>query len=146
MTQPKLEQRHAIRINVNIPTVVEVLPQREVTLHPAVARVYERVTPSTEMAGRRFPAALRDLSTNGAFVAGTALPLLSRVSFSFALEGHGQVEALGWTLWRRSADCEIERDDGQKVLLSSGFGVLFEAISLEARQVIARLVSERAGR
>jgi hypothetical protein len=139
----RIEMRHAARINVNIPTVVEVVPQRPVELHRNLAGVYERVNPSIEMVGRRFSAAVRDLSTNGAFVAGVAVPLLSRVQFTFALEGYGPVECVGWTLWRRTADCEIPRDDGDPVRLAAGFGVLFEAVPLEARQVIARLVAER---
>lgn len=146
MSVTKGERRHALRINVNIPTLVEVIGQREVQLHPNLAAVYERVNPPREMVGKKFPAVMRDLSTNGAFISGMALPLLARVAFTFPLEGHGQVEVLGWTLWRRSADCEIPREGGDPVKLQAGFGVLFEAIPLEARQRIAELVEQIGGR
>ena len=64
--------------------------------------------------------------------------------FTFPLGGFGQVEALGWVLWRRSSDCEVPRDDaGKTVLLQQGFGVLFEAISLEARLAIAKLIQDK---
>lgn len=140
MSVTKGEQRRAARISVNIPTLVEVIGQREVRLHPALAAVYERVRPSQDMVGKKFPGVLRDLSTNGAFISGASLPLLSRVAFTFPLEGHGQVEVLGWTLWRRTGDCEIPQNGGAAVRLQAGFGVLFEAISLEARLAIAALV------
>jgi hypothetical protein len=138
----KAEKRQAARINVNIPTLVEVIGQRDVALHPKIAAVYERVNPAAEMIGKKFPAVLRDLSTNGAFLSGLSVPLLSRVAFSFPLDGHGQVEAIGWTLWRRTGDVEVSGPEGN-VSLAAGFGVLFEAVPLEARQVIARLVDDR---
>ena len=146
MSTKSSERRMAPRINLNVPTLVEVIGQREVELHPALAAVYERVAPAKEALGKKFPAALRDLSTNGAFLSGQSLPLLSRVSFTFALEGYGQVEVLGWTLWRRTADCEIPLEGAPPVKMGAGFGVLFEAISLEARQAIAKMVKERGGR
>src|SRR5687767_302965 len=125
------EQRRAARVAVSIPTVVEVIGERPQTLHPALAAVYERVTTPREIIGQRFPAVLRDLSANGAFVTGGTLPLLSRIAFTFLLEGHGQVEALAWTMWRRQRDCEIPRDGGGVVRLPAGFGVLFESITLD---------------
>ncbi len=142
VTVTKGERRHALRINTNIPTLIEVIGQREMKLHPNLAAVYERVKPSGESVGKKFPGVVRDLSTNGAFLSGPPLPLLSRVAFTFALDDFGQVEVLGWTLWRRTADCEIPVE-GQPapVKLPAGFGVLFEAISLEARQAIAALVA-----
>jgi hypothetical protein len=136
----RAERRQAPRIIMNTPTVVEVVGQREAQLHPKLAAVYERVKPTTENVGQKFPGIIRDLSTNGAFVTGKPIPLLSRVTFHFQLEGFGEVEALGWTLWRRTADCEIPRDVGDPIQLAAGFGVLFEAIPLEARQAIATLV------
>jgi hypothetical protein len=139
----KNERRHAPRVNVNIPTLIEVIGQRELSLHPNLAAVYERVTPPAEHQGKRFPGVLRDLSTNGAFISGVALPLLARLAFTFPLDGFGQVEVLGWVMWRRKADCEIPRDDGGKHVLAAGFGVLFEAIPLEARVEIARRVETR---
>jgi hypothetical protein len=144
MSVVKGERRHARRIQLSIPTLVEVIGQREVDLHPNLAQVYERVMPSKERIGHKFPAVLRDLSTNGAFLTGIPLPLMSRVAFTFPLEGYGQLEALGWTLWRRSADCEIPRDEGPPLILLGGFGLLFEAIPQDAREIIAKLVERRA--
>lgn len=145
MADTRAEKRLAPRITVELPTLVEVIGQREVELHPNLANVYERVRPATEMVGQRFPATLRDLSTNGAFIAGPALPLLSRVAFRFGLDGVGQVDVLGWTLWRRRDDCEIPRGEQSPVKLLAGFGVLFEAIPLEARAAIAEVVKTRGG-
>lgn len=134
------DQRRARRITVNVPTTVKVVGQTEIKLHEVLASVYERVVPPADRAGESFPAMVRDLSTNGAFISGDPLPLLARVAFSFPLEGYGQVEALGWTLWRRSEDVEIERPDGPAITLPRGFGVLFEAIPLDARIKIHQLV------
>lgn len=144
MSVVKGERRHARRIQLSIPTLVEVIGQREVQLHPNLAKVYERVMPPRDRVGHKFPAVVRDLSTNGAFLTGPPLALLSRVAFTFPLEGFGQVEALGWTLWRRSADCEIPREGEPPITLLGGFGLLFEAIPQEARQIIAKLVEQRA--
>jgi hypothetical protein len=138
---PANDQRRARRIAVNVPTTVKVVGQTEIKLHDKLASVYERVSPTGDRAGESFPGVVRDLSTNGAFISGDALPLLSRVAFSFPLEAYGQVEALGWTLWRRADDVEIERDDGSVVTLPKGFGVLFEAIPLDARIAIHELVN-----
>lgn len=142
MTQA-VDNRQALRVALNLPTVVEVIDQPRIELEPALARVYQRVEPNPQAIGRKFPGALRDLSTNGAFVAGEALPLLSRVTFSFELEGFGPVTVFGWTLWRRESDCELPRPDGTTALLPRGFGVLFEAIPLDARVAIHRLVVAR---
>jgi hypothetical protein len=136
----KYERRKAARVAVQIPTLVEVVGQREIELHPNLAAVYERVEPAPELIGEKFPSAVRDLSTNGAFIAGGRMPpLMSRVAFAFPLEGL-QIEVLGWVLWRRTADCEIPTDSGD-VHLPAGFGVLFEAIPLDARNAISQLVS-----
>jgi hypothetical protein len=136
-------------VAVNIPVLVEKIGQREVKLHPNLEAVYDRVRPDPDDLGMKFPAAIRDLSTNGAFIAGQALPLLSRVAFTFPLAGYGQIEALGWVLWRRSHDCEIPKEGpeaGQKMVgLQGGFGVLFEAISLDARMAIAKLIQQKVG-
>lgn len=143
----KGERRHALRLNTSIPTLVEVIGQREMSLHPNLAAVYQRVQPSPDHVGKKFPGIIRDLSTNGAFISGEPLPLLSRVAFTFMLEGYGQVEVLGWTLWRRSGDCEVPVEGAeQPVQLQAGFGVLFEAIALEARQAIATAVTGRGGK
>ena len=139
MGMMKNERRHAPRVNVNIPTLVEVIGQRELQLHPNLAAVYERVESSLENVGKKFPGVLRDLSTNGAFISGAAL--LARLAFTFPLDGHGQVEVLGWVMWRRKADCEIPREGGGVLKLAAGFGVLFEAIPLDARLAISKRVS-----
>ncbi len=135
------DKRRALRIAVNIPTLVEPIGQPEVVLHENLAKIYTRVSASDEHIGDKFPAVLKDLSTNGAFIAGEPLPLLSRVAFTFPLEGFGQVEVLAWSLWRREADCVIPKSDGSEVTLPMGFGVLFEAIPLDARLAIHQLVS-----
>ncbi len=139
------ERRLAPRIPVSIPSLVEVIGQREVELHPNLAKVYERVRPPADLVGQRFSATLRDLSTNGAFLSGTPVPLLSRVAFRFELDGHGPIDVLGWTLWRRTDDCEIPTQDGNAAKLQRGFGVLFEAIPLDARAAIAEIVKQRGG-
>ena len=138
------EQRRAPRIAVSIPTVVEKIGARNLPLHPILVPIYERVQPDGADIGLKFPAAIRDLSANGCFIAGLPLPLMSRVGFTFPLQGYGQIEALGWVLWRRREDAELPaRNGGDKPLLvKAGFGILFEAISLEARNFISRLVTE----
>lgn len=135
----KNEKRQAGRVALNIPMVIEPIGQPAMDLHPNLAKVYTRVSPSV-VAGDKFPATLRDLSTNGAFVVGQPLPLLSRIAFSFELAGFGRVSAIGWTLWRRSEDCEIPCEGARPIVLPQGFGILFEAIPLEARIEIHRMV------
>jgi hypothetical protein len=132
-----------MRIALDVPTVVEGIDQPAVKLHENLERVYQRVVPADGVVGRKFPGVVRDLSTNGAFVAGDAIPLLSRVTFTFILSGYGPVEAIGWTLWRREEDCEIPRADGSLALLPRGSGVLFEAIPLDARIAIHKLVTQQ---
>jgi len=88
----------------------------------------------------RFPAVVRDLSTNGAFISAEPLPLLSRVAVKFELKGVGNVDAVGWVLWQRSEDCQLPTAAGS-VTLPRGFGVLFESIPLEIRSAIAALVA-----
>jgi hypothetical protein len=144
MSTTRSERRHAPRISLNIPTLVEVIGQREANLHPNLAAVYERVKPSADKLGHKFPGVIKDLSTNGCFITGEPLPLLSRVAFTFKLEGYGQVEVLGWTLWRRHTDCEIPREGASAVTLTAGFGVLFEAIPLAARAAITEMLANAA--
>ena len=135
------EKRSAVRLALNVPTLIEIIGQPSIELHENLRAVYERVNPSTDEIGHKLPGIMRDLSTNGAFIAGDPLPLLARVSFSFELPDFGQVAVFGWTLWRRSADCEIPRESGSPVILPKGFGVLFEAIPLDARVHIHKLVT-----
>ncbi len=84
------ELRRARRVVLNAPAIIEPVGQGGVDLHPTLAAVYSRVEASREAVGQRFPGVVRDLSTNGAFIAGPALPLLSRVAVRFEFEGHGR--------------------------------------------------------
>ena len=138
----KNDQRRALRILVDLPIVAESIGQPRLSLHPNLERIYERVNASDEGRGERRIGAIRDLSTNGAFIAADPLPLLSRVAMKFTLEGHGPVEAVGWTLWRRTEDCEIPREGAEPVHMPRGFGVLFEAIPLDARLAIHKMVTQ----
>jgi hypothetical protein len=134
------EPRRAPRLVVNAPAVIESIGQASMQLHPNLARVFRRVDADKSSVGTKFPAMIRDLSTNGAFVSGAPLPLLSRVALKFELKGVGTVDAIGWVLWQRMDDCEVP---GVEVStpLPKGFGVLFEAIPMETRSAIAALVA-----
>ena len=88
------EQRIAKRIIVNAPVSFANIAQSDPVLHPSLAAVYSRVEASREHMGRQFSGTIRDISTNGAFVVGPPLPLLSRISLSFALDGVGQLEGV----------------------------------------------------
>lgn len=134
------DQRRARRVIINAPTLIESIGQPDISLHANLQAVYERVSPDMTTLGQTYPGVVRDLSTNGAFILGDALPLLARVAFTFQLAGFGKVEALGWTLWRRDKDCEVPTSSGATVTLPKGFGVLFEAIPLDARLAIHKLV------
>jgi hypothetical protein len=139
--EKRQDNRRALRIMLDAPTTVRSIGLPEVKLHENLVRVYQRVIPEGEHVGQSFECRVRDLSTNGAFIAGEPLPLLSRVSFSFHLDGYGELEIVGWTLWRRQEDCEIPRAEGKPAVLPRGFGVLFEAIPLDARLVIHSMVT-----
>ena len=134
------EQRRAARLVVHAPAVVESIGQVPVAVHPNLAAVFNRVEADTSTLGQRFPAVIRDLSTNGAFIAGPLLPLLARVALKFELRDFGPVDAIGWVLWQRTEDCELPTAKGD-VTLPMGFGVLFESIPLEVRARIAALVA-----
>lgn len=112
------------------------------TLHPNLAAVFRRVESDATTIGKRFPAVVRDLSTNGAFISGPPLPLLSRVAVKFDVRGIGSIDAVGWVLWQRTDDCELPGQGGN-VTLPKGFGVLFESIPLETRAQIASLVAKQ---
>jgi len=135
-----MEHRRARRILLNAPTVVEVVGQPSIDLPAAVAKVYQRVESDVSALGRRFPGILRDLSTNGAFVATEPVPLMSRLAMQFEFEGH-RVDGLAWVLWRRDADAEVPGPHGA-VVLPRGIGVLFESIPLDVRIAIARAVEK----
>ena len=141
MGEPSRENRRAVRIRLDVPTLVTSVAQPEMNLPESLLRVYERVVADSAHVGLKFPGIVRDLSTNGAFIAGMPLPLLTRVNFSFSLADFGQVEAVAWTLWRRREDCEVAASDGSVVKLPKGFGVLFEAISVDARIAIHNVVT-----
>jgi len=134
------ELRRAARLVINAPAIVESIGQGPISLHPNLAAVFRRVEADTSMVGKRFPAVVRDLSTNGAFIAAPPLPLLSRVAIKFDLKGVGPVDAVGWVLWQRADDCALPGPSGA-VALPRGFGVLFESIPLEIRSAISALVA-----
>ncbi len=114
------------------------------SLHPNLAAVFRRVDADATTIGKRFPAVVRDLSTNGAFISGAPLPLLSRVAVKFEVKGLGTVDAVGWVLWQRTSDCELPGEGGGvATTLPKGFGVLFESIPLETRAAIAALVAKQ---
>lgn len=147
MTAPLPEHRRAARLVVNAPAIVESIGQVPIALHPNLAAVFRRVEADPTTLGKRFPAVVRDLSTNGAFVAGPTLPLLARVAVRFELRDAGSVEAIGWVLWQRTAACELPAGasgpGSPAVTLPAGFGVLFESIPLETRAAIAALVADQ---
>jgi hypothetical protein len=134
------EQRRAARLVVNAPVVVESIGQAAMSLHPNLVQVFRRVEADGSSIGQRFPAVVRDLSTNGAFIAGPILPLLSRVALKFEVRGIGSVDAVGWVMWQRTDECALPTPGGD-ALLPRGFGVLFESIPLDTRTAIAALVA-----
>jgi hypothetical protein len=134
------ELRRAARLVINAPAIVESIGQGTMQLHPNLAAVFRRVDAEPSTIGMRFPAVVRDLSTNGAFISGAPLPLLARVAVKFELKGIGAVDAVGWVLWQRASDCELPTPTGT-ITLPKGFGVLFESIPLEIRSAIASLVA-----
>ena len=134
------ENRRAARLVVNAPAVVESIGQVPMSLHPNLQSVFRRVEADTSTVGKRFPAVVRDLSTNGAFISGITLPLLTRVAIKCEIRGIGPIDAVGWVLWQRTADCELPSESGG-AMLPKGFGVLFESIPLETRAAIAAFVS-----
>ena len=136
------EQRRAARLVVNAPAVIESIGQTPMSLHPNLAAVFRRVEADETTIGKRFPAVVRDLSTNGAFISGPPLPLLSRIAVKFEVRGIGPIDAVGWVLWQRTDDCQLPGPAGI-VQLPKGFGILFESIPLEARSAIAALVSRQ---
>jgi len=137
-----VEKRRARRLIVNAPAVCESIGQVPMSLHPNLAAVFRRVEADVSMVGQRFPAVVRDLSTNGMFVACPPLPLLSRVAVKFEIADIGTIDSVGWVMWQRTGDCELPTD-GMPALLPKGFGMLFEAIPLDVRSAIAALVAKQ---
>ncbi len=133
--------RREARIGVSWKVAVEKLGERDQNLPPGLAEVYERVKAESTAVGARHQLTIRDVSMNGAFLEGESLPLLSRVAMVFEVPGFRQVESVGWVMWRRRDSCTITREDGEKLTLGAGFGVLFEWLSLEARLEIARRIA-----
>ncbi len=136
------ELRRAARLVINAPAIVESIGQGSMQLHPNLAAVFRRVDADTSTIGQRFPAVVRDLSTNGAFISGSPLPLLARVAVKFEIKTIGAVDAVGWVLWQRASECELPTPNGV-ITLPKGFGVLFESIPLEIRSAIAVLVARQ---
>ena len=137
------EHRRAARLVVNAPAIVESIGQVPMVLHPNLEAVFRRVEADEASIGKRFPAVVRDLSTNGAFISGASLPLLARVAIKFDVRGVGPIDAVGWVLWQRTDDCSLPLPSGTTTL-PRGFGVLFESIPLETRAAIAALVAKGA--
>jgi hypothetical protein len=137
------DARRAPRLVVHAAAVVESIGQVAMQLHPNLARVFRRVDADRTSIGTKFPGVVLDLSTNGAFISGAALPLLARVAIQFELRGVGTIDAIGWVLWQRTDDCEVPAG-ASKTTLPRGFGVLFESLPMETRNAIAGLVA-RAG-
>ena len=127
--------RRAPRLVVNAPAVVESIGQGSMQLHPNLAKVFRRVDADRSSIGSKFPAVVRDLSTNGAFISGVAL--------KFEVKGVGTIDAIGWVLWQRMDDCELPGQNAAQTL-PKGFGILFEAIPMETRSAIAALVARHA--
>ena len=136
------DARRAARLVVNAPAVVESIGQTTMSLHPNLMRVFRRVDADAASIGTKFPAVVRDLSTNGAFIAGGPLPLLARVAIRFDVRGVGPVDAIGWVMWQRMEDCELPSPHGSAAILPKGFGVLFESIPMDTRAAIAALVAK----
>jgi len=137
------DARRAPRLVVNAPAFVESIGQASPQLHPNLAKVFRRVDADRSSIGTKFPAVVRDLSTNGAFISGAPLPLLSRVAIKFDVKGVGTIDAIGWVLWQRMDDCDLP--GSATGTFPRGFGVLFEAIPMETRTAIAALVARHAG-
>src|SRR5258706_11920086 len=135
------EARRAPRLVINAPCVIESIGQASMSLHPNLARVFRRVDADRSSIGTKFPAVVRDLSTNGAFISGAPLPLLARVAIKFELKSVGTIDAVGWVLWQRTEDCELPGAKTGSTKLPKGFGVLFEAIPMDTRAAIAALVA-----
>ena len=124
-------------------TLLPTRPAVAQTVSSIVVEGNRRVEADTTTLGKRFPAVVRDLSTNGAFISGVTMPLLSRVAIKFEIRGIGPVDAVGWVLWQRTADCELPGEGGASSVLPKGFGVLFESIPLETRAAIAAFVGRQ---
>jgi hypothetical protein len=131
------DRRRARRLKVEIPTAVEAISAEELPMSAELQAVYERVAPARDYLGRRTLFTVRDVSSNGAFLEGPPLSLLSRVRFKLPFGEGRESDVVGWVMWRRTAPCRIDGPYG-KVQLEPGIGVLFEAFPLDVRLEIAR--------
>jgi hypothetical protein len=146
MEQPPPDEQHQVRrrearMIVSWPVIVEKIADRVQRLPSELEAVYERVKADGSEVGKLFKARIHDVSMNGVFVEGEALPLLSRVAIMFNVPGFRMVEAIGWVLWRRRAPCTFEDREHRKLELPAGFGVMIEWMSLESRLEIARRIA-----
>jgi hypothetical protein len=135
------DQRAAHRLSVAFPATIESIGQAPPALLPEVAAVYQRVHADETSIGATVFGTVRDLSSNGAFVACEPLPLLSRVLLGFELASIGPVEAVAWVMGARIADVTVHDAHGREVTLPRGVGLIFESLALEARAAIARLAA-----
>src|SRR5258705_2446267 len=103
------ELRRAARLVINAPAIVESIGQGRMQLHPNLAAVFRRVDADATTIGQRFPAVVRDLSTNGAFISGAPLPLLARVAVKFEIKPIGPVDAIGWGPLQRAPRFPLAR-------------------------------------
>lgn len=132
-----VDQRQAARLRVEIPTLVEAIPANSQKLPTGLSAVYERVEPATDYLGKQTMFTVRDVSSNGAFLEGPPLALLSRIRFTLPFGTAEEPVAIGWVMWRRTAPCIVDGVHGA-VKLEPGIGVLFESFPLDVRIEIAR--------
>lgn len=125
-----IEKRRARRVLLNAPTTIQPLAPSERA---------ERGD-GDALAGGRFAAIVRDISVNGAFIAGAPLALLTRVAFSFELPEFGVIEVQGLSLWRREVAAHERDAEGERIISPPGFGILFEALPLDARVAIHKFI------
>ena len=135
------ERRRAVRVQVRIPAVIEVLGSQPGRFDPD----YESLAIPNEFAGRRFEGTILDLSVNGARVMSPIIPaVMSRLSLSFDVPGFGSTLAACLVMWRRTTPAiSMPPVEGgsQGEATQGGFGVLFEAFDLMARLAIAQLAA-----
>ena len=139
-TPQPLVQRRDARLALEVELAVQKIAESDQRLSPELERVYERLKADPVDLGRRFSMTLRDLSVNGAFIEGDALPLRSRLAMAFDLPDYRRVEAIGWVMWRRTGPCTVQGQNGKQYTLKPGVGVLFEFVPLDVRIEINRRV------
>jgi hypothetical protein len=133
------DRRRAARVRVCIPATVEVLG--DMPAHGGFDTGYERLVVPTGLAGARFEAIIRDLSTSGARLSASELPsLLSRLSVVFSLPGYEKALAVCIVMWRRAKPATPSAH-GDEPPDFEGFGVQFEAVDIGVRKCIADMVS-----